>query len=34
LESVGKSGVTNGVYLLQVTTPAEKKTIKLMVNNP
>jgi hypothetical protein len=34
LESVGKSGVTNGVYLLQVTTPFEKKTIKLLVSNP
>jgi hypothetical protein len=34
LESIGNSGVTGGVYLLQVTTPFEKKTIKLLVKNP
>ena len=31
LEIVNQSGVTGGVYLLQVTTPFEKKTIKLLV---
>jgi hypothetical protein len=31
LEVVGQSGITGGVYLLQVTTPFEKKTIKLLV---
>jgi hypothetical protein len=33
LEIAGQSGVTGGVYLLQVTTPFEKKTIKLLVKN-
>jgi len=34
MESLGKSAVTNGVYLLQVTTPFEKKTLKLLINKP
>jgi len=34
LESVGKSGITGGVYFLQVTTPFEKKTIKVLVKTP
>jgi parallel beta-helix repeat protein len=34
LKGVDQSGVAGGVYLLQVTTPFEKKTIKLLMKNP
>jgi hypothetical protein len=31
LYNIRQEGVTSGVYMLQVTTPFEKKTIKLLV---